>query len=158
MVCLFVCLSVVSHIHVLCLNPPTYLDAVKTCNNCKLLLRHGECKQNESFRFWPTYISFCVLIYVSNCTKKSIGAFVCVGHFTQVVWKSSREVGIGRSVSRDGKCFVVANFYPAGNYIGHNAENVLPTRDGKIQLPAKTENATPAVAKPGSYIHSSTCI
>jgi len=68
------------------------------------------------------------------------------GHFTQLVWKSSREVGIGRSQSRDGKCFVVANFYPAGNYIGQNADNVLPPRTGKVVLPAKTEDKT---AKPG---------
>jgi len=52
-----------------------------------------------------------------------------------VVWKSSREVGIGRARSRDGKWFVVANFFPAGNFIGRNAENVLPPRDGKVTVP-----------------------
>jgi len=57
-----------------------------------------------------------------------------------VVWKSSREVGIGRARSRDGKWFVVADFFPAGNFIGRNAENVLPPRDGKVVLPAKTES------------------
>lgn len=61
------------------------------------------------------------------------------GHFTQVVWKSSREVGLGRAQAKDGKWLVCANFYPAGNYIGHNAENVLPTRDGKVVLPPKDE-------------------
>jgi len=71
------------------------------------------------------------------------------GHFTQLVWKSSREVGIGRAQSRDGKWFVVANFFPAGNFIGHNAENVFPPRDGKIVLPAKNENRP---AKAGLYM------
>jgi hypothetical protein len=55
----------------------------------------------------------------------------CAGHFTQLVWKSSREIGVGRSQSRDGKWFVVANFFPAGNYVGRNAENVFPPRDAK---------------------------
>jgi len=43
------------------------------------------------------------------------------GHFTQVVWKSSTAVGM--AVSEDGK-FVVANYFPAGNFMGHFPENV----------------------------------
>jgi len=83
-----------------------------------------------TYSIWPTLI------------------WLFIGHFTQVVWKGSRDVGIGRAQSRDGKWFVVANFYPAGNFIGRNAENVLPTRDGKVVLPAKKEDH---VTKPGSF-------
>jgi len=61
------------------------------------------------------------------------------GHFTQVVWKSSREIGLGRAQTGDGKWLVCANFYPAGNYVGRNAENVFPTRDGKFVLPPKDD-------------------
>lgn len=46
------------------------------------------------------------------------------GHFTQVVWKSSREIGIGLAKAKDGSFFVVANYYPAGNMIGKFSENV----------------------------------
>lgn len=53
------------------------------------------------------------------------------GHFTQVVWKGSKQVGIWRSQRKDGTWVVVANFYPAGNYQGKFVENVLPPRDGK---------------------------
>jgi hypothetical protein len=60
------------------------------------------------------------------------------GHFTQLVWKSSHEIGVGRSQTREGKWLVVANFYPTGNCVGRNAENVLPPRDGKILLPASS--------------------
>ena len=63
------------------------------------------------------------------------------GHFTQLVWKSSREVGIGRAQSRDGRWFVVANFFPAGNFIGRNAENVLPPRDGKVAFPVANNDS-----------------
>jgi len=66
-----------------------------------------------------------------------------------VVWKASREVGIGRAQSRDGKWFIVANFYPAGNYVGRNAENVLPPSDGKVALPAKSEKQS---TKSGSQL------
>ncbi|CAH1785821.1 unnamed protein product [Owenia fusiformis] len=48
------------------------------------------------------------------------------GHFTQVVWRSSVELGVGRARTKDGKWIAVANYAPAGNYIGQFAENVLP--------------------------------
>jgi len=45
------------------------------------------------------------------------------GHFTQVVWKGSKEVGMG--VSSDGH-FVVCNYSPPGNWTDNFAANVLP--------------------------------
>ena len=47
------------------------------------------------------------------------------GHFTQVVWKDTKEVGFGKSKGQNGKIFVVANYYPAGNVIGYFKPNVL---------------------------------
>ena len=48
-----------------------------------------------------------------------------VGHFTQVVWKGSQYLGIG--IGQNGNSYyVVANYYPAGNWVGQDAENVLP--------------------------------
>ncbi|KAG7270410.1 hypothetical protein CRUP_009131 [Coryphaenoides rupestris] len=49
------------------------------------------------------------------------------GHFTQVVWKASTEVGVG--VATDGnKVYVVGQYTPAGNISnpGYFQENVLP--------------------------------
>lgn len=34
------------------------------------------------------------------------------GHFTQVVWKESRELGVGMAKNRSGEVFVVANYDP----------------------------------------------
>jgi len=36
------------------------------------------------------------------------------GHFTQVVWKSSKEFWIGLSCSE--YCYMTGNYYPGGNY------------------------------------------
>lgn len=36
------------------------------------------------------------------------------GHFTQLVWKASKEFGIGLSCS--GGCYMTGNYYPGGNY------------------------------------------
>lgn len=48
------------------------------------------------------------------------------GHFTQMVWKSSKEFGIGKAQGKDGKWIVVGNYFPAGNMLSRNAENVFP--------------------------------
>ncbi|ELT97570.1 hypothetical protein CAPTEDRAFT_178888 [Capitella teleta] len=56
------------------------------------------------------------------------------GHFTQVVWKESVELGVGKAQTQDGKWLVVANYLPAGNFMGKYKENVFPAKDGKIDL------------------------
>ena len=47
------------------------------------------------------------------------------GHFTQMVWKDTKEVGFGKYKDRSGQTYVVANYYPAGNVIGYFKSNVL---------------------------------
>ncbi|CAF4158003.1 unnamed protein product, partial [Adineta steineri] len=50
-----------------------------------------------------------------------------IGHFTQVIWKDTTKLGIGRAVTgNNGTAYVVANYYPAGNYIGAFEKDVLP--------------------------------
>ncbi|KAF4518471.1 hypothetical protein B566_EDAN006476 [Ephemera danica] len=48
------------------------------------------------------------------------------GHFSQVVWRDSRELGVAVAMSRSGQIFVVANYLPPGNFIGSFSENVPP--------------------------------
>uniref|UniRef100_A0A182W810 SCP domain-containing protein n=1 Tax=Anopheles minimus TaxID=112268 RepID=A0A182W810_9DIPT len=49
--------------------------------------------------------------------------FSQVGHFTQVVWKKSRSLGVGIAVN--GKnVYVVCNYNPPGNYGGQYPVNV----------------------------------
>ena len=47
------------------------------------------------------------------------------GHFTQVVWRGSKEVGFGVTKNEDDQYFVVANYYPPGNIYGTFKENVF---------------------------------
>ncbi|CAG5135158.1 unnamed protein product, partial [Candidula unifasciata] len=51
------------------------------------------------------------------------------GHFTQMVWRNSTEIGVGRSQAKDGRSIVVVNYYPPGNVIGEFTVNVLPPDD-----------------------------
>ena len=53
------------------------------------------------------------------------------GHFTQVVWKSSKEIGCGFGES-DGY-YVVCNYYPAGNFHGQFDKNVFPYKEAASQ-------------------------
>jgi len=48
------------------------------------------------------------------------------GHFTQVVWKGSKEMGIAQAKSKSNKIIVVANYDPPGNFVGRYRENVAP--------------------------------
>jgi hypothetical protein len=48
------------------------------------------------------------------------------GHFTQVVWKGSRELGVGWATGSNGWTYFCCNYSPAGNYQGQYQVNVLP--------------------------------
>ena len=48
------------------------------------------------------------------------------GHFTQIAWQSSKEMGAGKAVSSTGAQFVVARYQPPGNVRGQFPENVKP--------------------------------
>jgi len=50
------------------------------------------------------------------------------GHFTQVVWKDSKELGCGKARSSTGALFVVCNYNPPGNYMGRFEKNVPPPK------------------------------
>ena len=74
---------------------------------------------------------FLLMLHSSKVFLKST-MYICwlrltfrsTGHFTQVVWKGSKELGIARASDNKGRIYVVANYAPAGNFIGDFAANV----------------------------------
>ena len=46
------------------------------------------------------------------------------GHFTQMIWKNTEEIGIGFE-KNDDKMYVVAYYYPAGNIFNEFESNVF---------------------------------
>jgi uncharacterized protein YkwD len=47
------------------------------------------------------------------------------GHFTQLVWKSSKALGMGIAQAADGTWYVVGNYSPPGNISGQFPTQVL---------------------------------
>ena len=50
------------------------------------------------------------------------------GHFTQVVWKSTSDLGCGIAISRNGKIYGVSEYTKPGNYGNQYRANVLPKK------------------------------
>ena len=48
-----------------------------------------------------------------------------IGHFTQMVWKSTTKIGVGIAY-RGSETYIVARYRAPGNYVGQYAENVQP--------------------------------
>lgn len=49
------------------------------------------------------------------------------GHFSQMIWASSKYLGVGKAASpKTGKIFVVAFYFPPGNIVDAYHRNVPP--------------------------------
>ena len=47
-----------------------------------------------------------------------INTFSKIGHYTQMIWSGTEEVGIAYSKSKSGNVYVVARYFPQGNWTG----------------------------------------
>ena len=74
------------------------------------------------------------------------------GHFTQVVWVDSVELGVAKATAKNGMQFVVARYFPPGNILGRFPDNVK----GTGSKPAKrSENPAPVAGRSGKSEDSS---
>ena len=69
---------------------------------------------------------------IKDYNWKIPGFSVKTGHFTQVVWKNSLEIGIGVGLGENNSVVVCANYFPAGNMMGAFEENVLKKSSNPI--------------------------
>ena len=97
----------------------------------KISLTQGHHKKNKKGLSFLTYD--CAKLYfhryneVCEFNFNNPGWDGRTGHFTQVVWKKSVELGIGKAVSR-GCTYVVARYKPAGNVLNNFRQNVAKGR------------------------------
>lgn len=66
------------------------------------------------------YLFCCILTAAFNC-----------GHFSQMVWKDTKQLGIGLAKGKNGAFYVVANYSPRGNIINRFTSNILPPKNKK---------------------------
>lgn len=60
--------------------------------------------------------------------------FAATGHYTQMVWNHSTELGMGQATCSDGTIIIVAEYNPPGNYLGQTpyASTASPAHGGQI--------------------------
>ena len=68
--------------------------------------------------------SFLEITYKTGEAKEQ-GAQIY--HFTQIVWKTTKKLGMATAVS-GGRRVAVARYSPVGNWLGEFKENVLPPK------------------------------
>jgi|TARA_B110000261_G_scaffold29252_1_gene33099 hypothetical protein len=54
--------------------------------------------------------------YAKIGDRKNI--FELIGHYTQMIWSETSEVGIAQTKSKSGNVYVVARYFPQGNWQG----------------------------------------
>ena len=57
---------------------------------------------------------------------KNQGFSMDTGHFTQLVWKGSKNLGCG--IACGSGCVVTCNYFPPGNVLGQFESNVFPKK------------------------------
>lgn len=85
---------------------------------------------------------------VPNVTKRLRFSTIfthVTGHFSQMVWRSSSEFGVGKARTRCGKIIVVGMYKPAGNVLGEFHRNVLPR-----PMPPEDEDMSPEISDIGT--------
>tara|TARA_B110000263_G_scaffold15668_1_gene12688 strand:- start:1916 stop:2173 length:258 start_codon:yes stop_codon:yes gene_type:complete len=56
--------------------------------------------------------------YTYSVIGSTENANVVIGHYTQMIWSTTTEVGIAKARSTSGKEYVVARYSPPGNMGG----------------------------------------
>ncbi len=80
----------------------------------------GHAGAEQAFRSWADEES------AYNYGKP--GFAMETGHFTQVVWKDTKRVGVARAcIPGSSETYVVADYDPPGNYEGRFPDNVRPS-------------------------------
>lgn len=50
------------------------------------------------------------------------------GHFTQMIWRETKQLGVAKCTAADGTQYVVARYYPPGNVLGEFKTSIRRAR------------------------------
>jgi pathogenesis-related protein 1 len=112
-----------------------WADTLKTSQACKMVHSHTAGVGENLYWASPlTYSTGKVEVQAVSSTKvtaswgsekkdytyasNSCASGKVCGHYTQVVWKASTEVGCGKAICADKSQVWACQYTPAGNYVG----------------------------------------
>jgi hypothetical protein len=55
-------------------------------------------------------------------------------NYGQVIWKNTKQAGFGVAKDENGQLFMVGLYFPPGNIVGQEKDNVLPTLDERRRI------------------------
>ena len=116
----------------LCLIAKNYAEKLAQSNNKKIEYSFGKYKGNDMgenifvFQGKEASTESAVNTWYNESKNFDFNKDFQKGteHFTQIIWKDTKEVGFGTS-NKGNKWFIVANYYPPGNFLGQYSVNVL---------------------------------
>ena len=107
-----------------------WADYLANNNNCTMKHRTNPGEESKSYGeniFWGSSSSYYKPVDASlawydekklyKYQKLNNNNWDRAGHYTQMVWKDTKEVGVGVAVCPNGGLIIVANYYPVGNVI-----------------------------------------
>jgi uncharacterized protein YkwD len=104
----------------------SWADSLAIKYNCKLIHRqpnqYGENiyggYSSDSIKPVSAAIDWYSEIKQYTYRKISEENWYNTGHYTQMIWKNTTEVGVGMATCPGGGVVIVANYNPPGNYMG----------------------------------------
>ncbi|KAK5779047.1 hypothetical protein RI543_002931 [Arxiozyma heterogenica] len=129
--------------------------AVYDCSSGRLVHSRGPYGENLALGF-PNAVAAVDAWYseIAHYNYSHPGFSMATGHFTQVVWRSTKEVGCAvkhcGSYYRD---YVVCEYAPPGNYAGEFPENVMPL---KASVSSSTSSKPKSSSTPSATSEKST--
>ncbi|KAL2613363.1 hypothetical protein R1flu_025055 [Riccia fluitans] len=92
-------------------------------NNCALKHSGGPYGENIFWASWKSTPLQAVNAWVAEKQYYKYSTNTCAtgkvcGHYTQVIWKRTTNLGCGNATCPSGGTFTVCSYYTPGNYIG----------------------------------------
>ncbi|XP_031560007.1 titin-like isoform X3 [Actinia tenebrosa] len=64
------------------------------------------------------------------------------GHFTQMIWRGTKEFGVAKTIADDGSQYVVARYNPPGNILGEFKDSIRRSRGQKTNVRKRRRSST----------------
>lgn len=103
----------------------SYAEKMANDYQCGGSLQHSHGKYGENLAVGYDGASGTVQAWYDEGKNYQYSSATELNHFTQVIWKKSKQLGCAQKQCGSGP-YVVCEYYPAGNMMGEGKENLSP--------------------------------